>query len=156
MVALNLDATLIDASSRSTTLFQLSGERLEFRSCKSESADHGDTFALAPLRLAADSDDPVARFPRRSFAANAFANRAQTIRTAAADVRRIDDAIFACHYFAAPAEVQSGREFTVGDTPRVNYDISCSSGFERPLYPEACHVLAHRGRASRIYGRRGG
>jgi len=87
MVALNFDAICIDSPARSTALFEFGGERLEARSCTPEPAYYGDALTLAPLRLAADSRDPIPCFPGCALAADAFAYRSQAVGTAPADAR---------------------------------------------------------------------
>src|ERR1700722_5821748 len=106
MVALDLDATRVDSPPRAAALLELSRERLEVRSRKPQSADHGDPLAPAPLRLAADSHDAARCFARGPLAADAFIERAQAVRAARADSCRIDDAIFVGH-FSASASVSA-------------------------------------------------
>jgi hypothetical protein len=103
MVALDLDAILIDSAARSTPLFELGGKCLKFLHCKAEPRDDGNTFASTSLCLAADSNDAVPHFAGAAVAADAFACGAQAIWAASADVRRIDNTIFARHRYALGA-----------------------------------------------------
>src|SRR5690606_14429647 len=61
MVALDLDATVVDRAARAALLLQLGGERGQLVGRQAEPADHRDALALAALRFAADPHDAIAR-----------------------------------------------------------------------------------------------
>src|SRR6185295_15034686 len=92
MIALDLDAAVVDCAARATSFLEFRRERFQFNRRQPEAADHRDALALAALRLAADADGAVTgSFTRCSMFAHAFGHGPLAVPTALADPSRVDD-----------------------------------------------------------------
>src|SRR5688500_10870894 len=101
MIALDLDAAVLDRAARAALLLELGGEGCELVGRQAKAGNHSDAFALAARCLAADTDDTVAGgLAGRAFLANAFAHRPLAVGAALADAGGIDDAAAVGRRFA--------------------------------------------------------
>src|SRR5262245_65387905 len=92
MIALDLDAAVVDGAARTAALLEFRRERFEFNRRQTQAADHRDALAFAALGLAADAHGAVTgSFTRCATFAYAFGHGPLGVAAALADPGRVDE-----------------------------------------------------------------